>query len=238
MKDPAFLFYPNDYIGGTLGMTFEQKGAYIELLMTQFNRGHMTSHMIGQVLGQNSGQIWEVIQSKFKVDGNGLFYNERLEIEQNKRKAFTDSRKNNILGSNQYSKKDKSKTKKQGHTDGHMTSHMENRNRNENINIDFIFFWDLYDKKIGLKDKIEKKWSSLTDDERQLAIEYIHKYKKAQPDKQYRKNPETFLNNKSWNDEIIVKNGTNKEFITGSDRTQQAARGAIESVIERLSQIK
>jgi len=24
-KDPAFLFYPNDYIGGTMGMTFEEK---------------------------------------------------------------------------------------------------------------------------------------------------------------------------------------------------------------------
>jgi len=36
-KDPAFLFYPNDYIGGTMGMTFEEKGAYIELLMLQFN---------------------------------------------------------------------------------------------------------------------------------------------------------------------------------------------------------
>ncbi len=32
---------------------------------------------------------------------------------------------------------------------------------------------------------------------------YIPKYKAAQPNKQYRKNPETFLNNKSWNDELI-----------------------------------
>jgi hypothetical protein len=51
-KDPAFLFYPNDWIGGTMGMTFEEKGAYMELLMMQFNRGHMTSHMIAQTVGQ------------------------------------------------------------------------------------------------------------------------------------------------------------------------------------------
>ena len=56
-KDPAFLFYPNDYIGGTMGMTFEEKGAYIELLMLQFNRGHMDGHMIGHCVGQ----IWERI---------------------------------------------------------------------------------------------------------------------------------------------------------------------------------
>ena len=107
MKDPAFLFYPNDYLGGTMGMTFEQKGAYVELLMTQFNRGHMTSHMIGHVLGQNGGQIWDVIKCKFKTDDNGMFYNERLEIEQNKRKSFTESRLNNIKGINQYSKEQK-----------------------------------------------------------------------------------------------------------------------------------
>ena len=41
-KDPAFLFYPNDYMGGTLGMTLEEKGAYMELLILQFNKGHFT----------------------------------------------------------------------------------------------------------------------------------------------------------------------------------------------------
>lgn len=132
-KDPAFLFYPNDYLGGTMGMTFEEKGAYMELLMMQFNRGHMTSHMIGQTIGQ----LWVNIQDKFTKDDKGLYYNKRLEIEQNKRKAFTDSRKNNVKGKNQYSKPIK-KT-------GHMTSHMEdvnenrNRNRKENRTITFPF---------------------------------------------------------------------------------------------------
>lgn len=116
-KDPAFLFYPNDYLGGTLGMTFEEKGAYIELLMVQFNRGHMTTHMLGQIVGQ----IWEKIKDKFVQDENGLWYNERLEQEQNKRKAYSDSRRNNILGTNQH-------TKKEVYKDAHMTSHMENEN--------------------------------------------------------------------------------------------------------------
>jgi len=129
-KDPAFLFYPNDWMGGTMGWTFEEKGAYLELLLMQFNRGHMTTHMIGHVLGQNGGQLWVTIQTKFEIDAEGKFFNKRLEEEQNKRKAFTDSRKNNIKGKNQYSKKEKNK----GHMDGHMTSHMENENENENEN--------------------------------------------------------------------------------------------------------
>jgi uncharacterized protein YdaU (DUF1376 family) len=123
MKDPAFLFYPNDWIGGTMGMTFEEKGAYIELLMMQFNRGHMTSHMIGQTVGQ----LWDKVQDKFKIDSEGLYFNERLDIEKDKRKAFTESRRNNINGENQY-------TKKGGHLNGHMTSHMEDGN--EIVNVD------------------------------------------------------------------------------------------------------
>ena len=120
MKDPAFLFYPADYVLGTMGMTFEEKGAYMEILMMQFNRGHMTEHMIVRTIGQT----WDSIKCKFQVDSEGLFYNKRLEIEQEKRKAFTESRRNNKEGKNQYSeKKDMS---------GHMSNHMGNTNKDIN----------------------------------------------------------------------------------------------------------
>jgi uncharacterized protein YdaU (DUF1376 family) len=121
-KDPAFLFYPNDYIGGTMGMTFEEKGAYIELLMLQFNRGHMTSHMVAQSVGQ----IWDKIKDKFIKDEKGLYYNARLDEEIANRKNFTNSRRNNLSGKNQYSKKEDNAL-------GHMTSHMENENKDISI---------------------------------------------------------------------------------------------------------
>jgi uncharacterized protein YdaU (DUF1376 family) len=120
-KDPAFLFYPGDYVGGTMGMSFEEKGAYMDLLMMQFNRGHMTEHMIRHVVGH----LWDTIQHKFKQDAEGLWYNERLDIEKERRKSYTDSRKNNKEGKNQYNKND-------GHMTKHMTGHMENRDKNVN----------------------------------------------------------------------------------------------------------
>lgn len=210
-KDPAFLFYPNDYIGGTMGMTFEEKGAYIELLMLQFNRGHMDGHMIGQCVGQ----LWNRIQSKFIQDEQGLWYNERLDIEKAKRKAFSESRRNNIKGNNQHMK-------------GHMTTHMENVNEDviedKNINIDFEWFWNDYDKKVGAKDKLKKKWNKLTDLERQNAMNYIELYKQAVPDKQFRKNPETFLNNKSWNDEIIRATPNIGRKLTYAEQQAEALR--------------
>ena len=69
--------------------------------------------------------------------------------------------------------------------------------------IAFEDFWNLYDKKVGLKEKIKKKWEKLTYGERLAAMEHIPKYIASQPCKCYRKNPETYINNKSWNDEII-----------------------------------
>jgi uncharacterized protein YdaU (DUF1376 family) len=126
-KDPAILFYPNDWLGGTMGMTFQEKGAYFELLMLQFNRGHMTSHMIGQQVGQ----LWVNVQVKFKQDEKGLWYNERLEMEIEKRKKFVQSRNNNLSGKNQYSNENKIKN---GHMGGHVTPHMENENENINVN--------------------------------------------------------------------------------------------------------
>lgn len=74
--------------------------------------------------------------------------------------------------------------------------------REEYINVPFAKFWDLYDKKVE-REKVEKKWKKLTDAEREAIMLYIPKYKLAQPNKQYRKNPDTFLNNKSWQDELI-----------------------------------
>ena len=74
---------------------------------------------------------------------------------------------------------------------------------------EFEKFWKLYDKKTGCKDKLIKKWIKLSQKDKELIFDYIPKYKIAQPNKQYRKNPETFLNNKSWLDEIInVNNNT------------------------------
>lgn len=75
----------------------------------------------------------------------------------------------------------------------------------------FEDFWDEYDKKVGNRKKIEKKWRSIKQDEKQKIMEYIPNYKIAQPEKRFRKNPETFLNNESWNDELILPIEISKE---------------------------
>lgn len=112
-KDPAFLFYPGDYISGTMYLDFECKGAYMDLLMLQFQKDHMTLHMIKQVLGHKFEHIWSLISDKFQ-EKDGLYWNERLRIEKEKRIKFCNSRRENRNNQN---------------AEGtHMSSHMENVN--------------------------------------------------------------------------------------------------------------
>lgn len=71
------------------------------------------------------------------------------------------------------------------------------------INIPFAHFWEQYDKKVGEKGKLEKKWATLSDQDRCDIIKYLPGYILSKPEKKFRKDPSTFLNNQSWKDEII-----------------------------------
>ena len=65
-----------------------------------------------------------------------------------------------------------------------------------------MFAIALYDKKED-RIKCEGKWNRLTDKERETCIIKLPAYILSTPDKQYRKNPATYINNKSWENEII-----------------------------------
>ena len=67
--------------------------------------------------------------------------------------------------------------------------------------IEFSVFWDLYAKKVDSK-ACKKKWDKLSNDVREKIILHVPKYVASTPDKQFRKNPETYLNNECWNDEV------------------------------------
>jgi len=221
-KDPAFLFYPGDWLGGTQSFTRAHKGAYMDLLMAQHSEGHMSEVEIHHILGNDDfKEMWPKLKKKFIQDSNGLFFNEKLENEILKRKKFTESRKKNL-----------------SHMDNHMNARMENGIYNSNNltnshevynSEEFEIFWNLYDKKVGDKIKLEKKWHSLKPGERTAAMLHIPKYKLSQPDKKYRKNPQTYLNNKSWNDEII-ENGTHIQ--TANTDHSNAKQGTSKARIE------
>ena len=86
----------------------------------------------------------------------------------------------------------------------------------------FSEWWDMYDLKCN-RASCEKKWNKLTSKERYACLAATPAYVASTPDKQYRKRPLTYLNQKAWNDEIIPRNnGTNKPTLD-QQRTDKLA---------------
>lgn len=70
---------------------------------------------------------------------------------------------------------------------------------------DFELWWCSYDKKVG-KEKAKKLWDKLSNKDKKACMEYTPAYVASTSEKRFRKNPETFLRNHSWNDELIYRN--------------------------------
>ena len=83
MKNPAVLFYTSDFITGTLFMSNEEVGAYIRLLCMQHQKGHLSIEEIKQICRNDN--ILDPILIHFKKDDKGCYFNERMDIEKEKR---------------------------------------------------------------------------------------------------------------------------------------------------------
>lgn len=68
----------------------------------------------------------------------------------------------------------------------------------------FKEFYDLYDKKKA-PDLTKKRFLALTDKEVEAIFETVKDYVASTPTKKFRKDPASYLNNKSWKDEIITE---------------------------------
>lgn len=95
-------------------------------------------------------------------------------------------------------------------TEDEMVAYLEERGyvikrpaREVNDEYTFENAWNIYDKKVGSKDKLKRKWNSMSKKDRKAATEYIPSYVLSKPDKQFRLNFLTYLNQKRWNDELI-----------------------------------
>jgi uncharacterized protein YdaU (DUF1376 family) len=114
-KDPAFLFYFRDFLVGTEFMSPEEVGHYIRILCHMADKGRLTlKHM--QSICKAYGPAHE-LHNHFKTDENELFYNERLESELEKRRNYTQSRRENA-----------------SHAHKAYAQHMGNANANGNTN--------------------------------------------------------------------------------------------------------
>jgi hypothetical protein len=211
-KDPAVLFYTSDFLSGTFTMTNEQVGKYIRLLCLQHQKGKLSEKDMLSICSAYDVDIWD----KFKIE-DGAFINERMYNEAIRRQKFSESRRNNA------------KSPKNDSTSKAYVKHMEtetetitdtktiNKTKAKIHDWQFEQWWNDYDKKVS-KDKAIAKWNILTNDEKQLALKIVQEYVNSTPDKTFRKDPTTYLNNKSFNDEIIIRSAATSHKPNVSER--------------------
>jgi len=101
-KAPAFQFYADDFLAGTITMTNEEKGAYITLLCIQWSRESLTESDFTRVCIGMPPHSQRICQSKFQIDAEGNFRNPRMEIEREKQNQYrqkqTDNAKKRWVG--------------------------------------------------------------------------------------------------------------------------------------------
>lgn len=129
-KDPAVLFYYQDFLVGTDFMTDEEVGIYIRILCHQADKGRLTKKHMLKIC--NNQKLPDVIAEKLKIDENGNYYNERMESEKEKRRKYAESRRKNRQGGKDMNNISKTYDK---HMEG------EDENINEEIQKIWITTW-------------------------------------------------------------------------------------------------
>ena len=213
MKEFAFLFYPGDYLRDTQTLSEKSQVAYDRIMCEHMRNICITQRQLNFFTKRLTPEEAEELMFVLcKIEGG--YQIGWIADSINKRRAYSESRRKNRTSKPKEDMNNISKT-----YDEHMEKEIEIEKviveeDEQEIEIldalDFSVFWDMYDKKIG-KDKCSSKWDKLTRQEKEDAIRYIPDYKDAQPDKQFRQHPLTYLNNKKWNDEIIQATNGNKK---------------------------
>lgn len=172
-KDPAFLFYSQDFLVGVMTMSFEDRGKYITILSLMHQQGRMTEETIRLLVGS----ISDTLRLKFSQDEKGLLFNSRLEEETEKRQKFTESRRiNGLSGGRPKGKKPNGKPKK-----NLVVKHMDNHMEDEIVNVnESIFKGSIWDN-----ETMNAEWSRWIEYKR---VEFKDKYKSKETEKQAGRN--------------------------------------------------
>jgi len=199
-KDFAFLFKPGDYLRDTQCLSERVQVAYDRIMCEHMRNICISQQQLNfftkRLTDDEKAELLMVVD---KITGGYEIAWVAESIRE--RIAYSDSRRKNREGKSSKHKKT---------YDKHMEGESDNDNDNvnvieggvgETINIPFETFWNLYGKKQD-RIKCEGKWKRLSNKDRNACIDAIPAYVKSTPDIQYRKNPATYLNNKSWENEV------------------------------------
>ncbi len=213
-KDPAVLFYYQDFLVGTEFMDDSEVGIYIRLLCHLYDKNELSEKQVLRICSASAFEnIPDDVKNKLKRDNNGMYFNQRARDEKEKRLLFTESRRKNALGI---------KTKKAS------AKHMEDENENENIIVydndiknivsEFYKFQSVNHK--NQLNEWESNESLLNDS--YAVIEKLHRIDKFSYD-DIMLVLRNATNDEFWNKQIISLRGLRTKSKNGQTKFQNAA---------------
>lgn len=251
-RDPAMLFYTKDFLTGVALLNMKERGQYITLLCLQQQLGHMSLERMQQAVGKLSPAVLE----KYVQDEDGLYYNERAELEINKRKAHCEKQK---ATAEKRWNKDTTAIPDECHGISHgiaMAMPLANASIRESLStekdglevqserdIQFESFWSVYPRKVGKVAakkafaKIPKSvWPKLVP-----AVEVQKQsYQWSRDGGQYIPYPATWLTQGRWDDEVdqARPSPANKKVVTASEYTAPTGKIDFEALKKAVQGIE
>ena len=195
-------------------------GIYIMLLCRQAELNRIPDDLkkLSRWMGGiNTAKIAQVLRDKFLRDDCG-FYNEVLDEVLVEIASKSESARKSVNARweriRTYNERIENVSKNGYESD---TNKVKESKVNKKKEIDialFPSFEDFWEKKKKKKDRrdCEKKWEKLTQSEKEAIMSYIPLYHKSEPDIKFRRYPTTFLNKRTWENEIEENNNHQKLF--------------------------
>lgn len=234
MQNPGFYFYPGDYLRDTQMLSEKCQVAYDRIMCAHMKNICITQAQLKFFTKRmNDDEIGELM-CVLEEGPNGYIIPWVAESIA-KTRAYSESRRNNRI---------KSKITHDNHMLTHV-EHMEKEREIEKekekeevkekedekprevealeiltgsvveVWPTFEDFWNLYAKKTGPKDRIKKKFDGMSQKARERIMRHVEVYVASTPDPQFRKNPETYLNQKEYENDYLPTTKTGKR---SSDR--------------------
>jgi len=221
-KSPSFQFYASDFLTDTQSWDICEVGIYIRLLSNQWVNESLPKDLkrLSRIAGCDHEELkkaWVILGIKFLENEEGGLYNGKLEEVRAQQAAYREKQSlNGSMGGRP--KKDKPKL----NPEETQTKPKDNPNPNpnkstststsnkENIIKEFDLFWNKYPNKVA-KEKCRGKFLVLPDSDRKKILETVEAFVRYSPfDGYHHPNPDTYLNQKRWQDPIPTEVLTQK----------------------------
>jgi uncharacterized protein YdaU (DUF1376 family) len=93
MNPPAFQFYADDFLAGTISMTRDERGLYIVLLCLQWNCGFVTDSDFARLGDGMAEPSLNYVKTKFVRSPEGQYRNERMEKVRREQETFREQKR-------------------------------------------------------------------------------------------------------------------------------------------------